>query len=139
MAHPDLDALLNALLPFAEQMLAKSGEFFPFGAEMKFDGEIDAVASYDSDEHPPSQTLIDLLTEGFRQQADTGELRGAGICYDVRTIPPGQTEKCDAICISLEHQSGEAVDVYVPYTKDRLGKIRCGAMFATRRTPQFFI
>ncbi len=35
MAHPDLDELLNALLPFAQQMLTKRGEFFPFGTGMK--------------------------------------------------------------------------------------------------------
>lgn len=27
MAHPDLNQLLNALLPFAQEMLAKHGEF----------------------------------------------------------------------------------------------------------------
>jgi membrane protease YdiL (CAAX protease family) len=30
MAHQDLNELLNALLPFAQQMLEKHGEFFPF-------------------------------------------------------------------------------------------------------------
>jgi len=40
MAHPDLDQLLNAVLPFAQQMLSKHGEFFPFGASMTIDGEI---------------------------------------------------------------------------------------------------
>jgi hypothetical protein len=29
MAHPDLDKLLNAMLPFGTQMLEKHGEFFP--------------------------------------------------------------------------------------------------------------
>jgi hypothetical protein len=29
MAHPDLNQLLNSLLPFAERMLAEHGELFP--------------------------------------------------------------------------------------------------------------
>jgi hypothetical protein len=31
-AQADLDALLNAVLPFAELTLSKYGEMFPFGA-----------------------------------------------------------------------------------------------------------
>ncbi|MGB8252241.1 MAG: hypothetical protein WCF08_03435 [Anaerolineaceae bacterium] len=137
MAHTDLDELLNTLLPFAQQMLEKNGEFFPFGADMKPAGEIEMIGAYEGHEHPPSQTLINLMTEAFQKQALNGELRAAGICYDVRTIPPGETEKCDAICMSLEHQSGEAVDVFVPYKKAWHGKIRYGEIFASCRSPQF--
>jgi hypothetical protein len=73
MAHPDLDLLLNAVLPFAQQMLAKHGEFFPFGTSMTTDGEIIANSAYDGDEQPPSQRLIDLLTQAFRQEAAAGK------------------------------------------------------------------
>jgi hypothetical protein len=34
MSRPDLGSLLNVLLPFAREMLAKHGEFFPFAAAM---------------------------------------------------------------------------------------------------------
>ena len=87
MAHPDLNQLLNSLLPFAERTLAEHGEFFPFGTTMKPDGEIVAVSACDRDERPPSQSVIDLLTHAFRQQARNGDLRAAGICYDARTTP----------------------------------------------------
>jgi hypothetical protein len=93
MAHPDLDQLLNSLIPFAQQMLSKRGEFFPFGSAMTTDGKIEAHAAYDGNEQPPSQQLIDLLTQGFRQQASSRRIRAAAICYDVRTIPPGQTDR----------------------------------------------
>jgi len=36
--HPDLDALLNNLLPFAERMLREHGEFYPFGGSITPDG-----------------------------------------------------------------------------------------------------
>jgi hypothetical protein len=103
MSHPDLNHLLDSLLPFAEHMLAEHGEFFPFGRTMKPDGEIVAVSAFDSDDHPPSESVIDLMTQVFKQQARRGQLRAAGICYDTRTTPPGQTEKCDAVCATMEH------------------------------------
>jgi hypothetical protein len=138
MAHPDLDQLLNALLPFAQQMLSKHGEFYPFGSAMSTDGKIEAHAAYDGGEQPPSQQLIDLLTQGFRQQASSGKIRAAAICCDVRAIPPGQSEKTDAICVSAEHQSGEAADVYLPYKKGWFGKISYGEIFGAARTREFF-
>lgn len=79
------------------------------------------------------------MTQVFGHQAERGQLRAAAICYDVRTIPPGQTEKCDAVCASLEHQSGEAVNVFVPCQKATGGGIRYMQVFATARTPQFCV
>jgi len=120
MAHPDLDELHNFLLPFAQEMLAKYGEFYPFGA---------------SSEHPPSQHMIDLITQGFYEKAMNGVIRAAGICYDVRTLPPGEVKKSDAICISLEHRSGDAVDILVPYKKKWLRKVVYGELFREHRAP----
>ena len=69
MSRPDLDALLNALLPFAKQMLAKHGEFHPFGASMNNDGEISMTAGYTGDEHPEASEVIELLEQALRDAA----------------------------------------------------------------------
>jgi len=139
MAHPDLNELLNALLPMAQMLLQKQGEFYPIGAIMLSDGEIRHVgAKIEGDDHPPSQSLIDLLTERFRKEAAKGKLRAAGICYDVLTIPPGKDRKQDAICCGLEHCLGETVDVFTPYVGIKEGGFEYGEAFAAKRTPQFF-
>jgi len=81
MARPELDALLNTLLPFAQTMLREHGEFYPFGATMSSSGEIRLVgAKREDDDHSPSQPLIDLLNETFKEQAAKGELRAALGC-----------------------------------------------------------
>src|SRR5438128_1871245 len=49
-AKQDYNALLGALMPFAEQMLKKHGEFFPFGAAVSTTGEVGAHATYDGNE-----------------------------------------------------------------------------------------
>jgi len=138
MAHPDLDALLNDLLPFAQQMLAKHGEFYPFGGSMTADDKHISVGAKGESDHPRSQELIDLLTEAFRGDAVTGRIRAAGICFDVRVVPPGQVDKTDAIQMSLERE-GEAVDLFVPYAQLPGGACTYGAMFASQRTPEFFV
>jgi hypothetical protein len=108
MAHPDLDKLLNVLLAMAERLLKNQGEFYPIGAVMLPDGEIRHVgATIEGNDRPQSQSLIDLLTERFQKEAIKGNLRAAGISYDVRTTPPGRHQKQDAICCSLEHCFGQ--------------------------------
>ena len=139
MAHSDLNELLNSLLSMAEMLLAKQGEFYPIGAIMFSDGEIQHVgAKIEGDDHPPSQSLIDLLTETFQKEAAKGKLRAAGICYDVLTVPPDKQQKQDAICCDLEHCLGEAVAVFKSYIRTETGNIQFDETFAAKRTPQFF-
>jgi hypothetical protein len=131
--------MLNTLLPFAKKMLSEYGEFHPFGATMSSHGEIQQVgARVERDDHPPAQELIDLLTETFKRQAAEDRLRAAGICYDVLTVPPGETQKKDAVCCGLEHCVAGAVDVFLPYIKGTGGAIHYGEIFATKRIAQFF-
>jgi hypothetical protein len=139
MPNPDLEKLLNMLAPFAEDMLLKHGEFFPFGATMAPDGQIHPTAGYMGEEHPNSQEVANLLTGAFRQQAEKGEIRAAGMCTDVLTIMPDQTEKTDALCFKLEHENGEAITVRIPYKKGFLRKYKFGEMAAGRHDPEFFI
>jgi hypothetical protein len=139
MAHSDLNQLLNALLPFAQQMLVKNGEFYPFGASIGFDGKISSNVASEGDEQPPSQEIIDALTEIFRKSATNSEIKAAGICFNVRVVPPEQTEKADAICVSLEHIEGDSIELFLPYKKNWLGKVNYGELFATERMPRFFV
>jgi hypothetical protein len=113
-AKDDCNKLLNATLPFAEQMLRKHGEFFPFGARMLPDGEIVSVAAYDG-EHPPSQNLIDILQATFKADAAEGYMVATALVYDVRIVPPRESEKCDAIALDLDHRDNYSVIVFFPY------------------------
>src|SRR5262245_61302610 len=114
-AREDYNALLQFLMPFAEQMLKKHGEFFPFGAAVSSTGEVAAHATYDGNEQPPSEDVIALLVQGFQREARDGKIRATGICYDGRITQDGK--KVDAVIISLEHVSGNATKTCVPYTK----------------------
>lgn len=117
MAHPDLDQLLNAVLPFAEQMLKKHGEFYPFGASMNHTGEVAMSAADTGSEHPPSAEVVALLFDGFKKQAAEKLVRACAVCFDSRVVLPGTSKKSDAVAVSLEHEVGEAVEIFIPYQK----------------------
>jgi hypothetical protein len=114
-SQDDLDGLLNVTLPFAQQMLAKNGEFYPFGAAVTASGETRLIARDSTDgEHPASADVLSSLLAGFRQTR--ADLRAVAICSDVR-LPDS-----DAVRVELEHRDGHAMAVLLPYKKKRLGR-----------------
>jgi len=79
------------------------------------------------------------MTIAFRDQASQGKIRAAGICFDVRVLPPGQVDKTDAIQLALEREGGDAVDVFVPYAELPDGKFTYGELFVCERIPTLFV
>lgn len=113
-AQGDLDGLLNMTLPFAQQMLAKHGEFYPFGATVTTGGEARLIAGELGREHPASSDVLSLLVERLCQ--DRGGLRAVAICSNVR-LPDS-----DAVRVDLEHRDGHAMAVLMPYKEKRFGR-----------------
>lgn len=60
-----------------------------------------------------------------------GSILAAGVCLDMYVVPPGQQDQTDAICTRLAHVSGEALEVFVPYSRDASGAFQLGQPFAT--------
>ena len=136
-AKADTEALMNALLPFAERMLTRHGEFFPFGGAMKPNGEIVNVAGYDGRERPSSNDLIELLNEGFRKDAKDGRYKATAVVYDVRVTLPSTTTLSDAIAVALDHRDNYSVVVLLPYTLVG-GILQIGEPFAERGAHNVF-
>lgn len=109
------EALLNAALPFAEQMLAEHGEFFPYAQAMDESGKFIAVGASDGREHPPSKDVIELLKQGLRAGGSSGKYKATALVYDVRITLPGSGAKSDAIAVSLNHKANYAALVFFPY------------------------
>jgi hypothetical protein len=131
MASPALNELFTAAFGFAETMLTKEGEFIPFGVSLDADGQVALVCGDVGSEHPASADVIALLQSSFQQSAIEGSILAAGVCLDVRVVHPGAADKSDAVCVRLAHVSGEAVEVYVPYTGQQPGTHTFGEVFAT--------
>ena len=134
----ECEDVMNAVLPFAEEMLTKHSEFFPFGGTMSADGEIAHTGGWTGDEHPASTEVIELLENGFRAGAARGEYKATALVYDIRTIPPGKEEKQDAIAVALDHRDDYSVVVIFPYSFTLDGQLEIEAPFATRGENKIF-
>jgi hypothetical protein len=129
--------VMNMLVPFAEKMLRDHGGFYPYGGVMTPDGSMQQFGADDGNEHPTTKDLYDLIVAKFREDARQGKYMVTGIVYDVMTVPPGATEKTDAIAVRLDHQAGYSVVVMIPY---RLadGQLVKGNVFAVKGDASIF-
>lgn len=133
----DLETLLAELTHAAHFFLKKSGEFYPFGIVMKTNGDVEHQASWDGDDHPASVDVIARLEQVIRDQATKGEIRAAGICFDVRIRRPN-LPLTDALQFHLEHVEGRAMNVFQPYSKGLLGRYKYSELFVEARDARFF-
>ncbi len=53
--------------------------------------------------------------------------------YDIRTVPPAQEEKQDAIAIEIDHRDDYSVVVVFPYTLSADGVLKVKEPFAVSR------
>lgn len=115
-AQEQLDELLNVVLPFAQQELEKHGEFFPYAAAIGADGEPELIAARPAGggERPASADVIDACLDALAAKRE--RIRAAAVVADVRTADG------DAIRVELEHAEGQAIAVFVPYSKKRFGR-----------------
>lgn len=111
----ETQALLDELLPFAEQQLQKHGEFFPCAAVMLTNGQVELLATYDGSEHPESQKVIDDTEKAFVHGAKNYEYKATGLAYMVGVTNPDTRNKEDAICVNLDHTDNYSVKVIYPY------------------------
>jgi hypothetical protein len=138
MAHPDLEALLAAVLPRARQGLEEHGEFHPLGAAMDQSGQVALVGPSAGATTDEPVVLLEALRAGLRDRALSGDIRAAVVCFDAKVVLPGTRRKQDAVCIHLEHESGECVAVFLPYRKRFFAGIKYGPLLANHLQPHVF-
>ncbi len=115
----DCEIVMNSGLPLAEEILKRHGEFLPFGAAMRPNGEIIILGAYDGRAVPG---LADLFTELIGSLQDTfiagarrREYIATALFYDVRVTLASSSERTDAVAVSLNHRDGYSVIVLLPY------------------------
>ena len=121
----DCEVVMNFGLPLAEELLKRHGEFLPFAAAMRPNGEIVCLGAYDGREVPSLagsfaeiiRSLKDTLIAGARRQ----EYMATALFYEVGFTLPSSSERRDAVAVSLNHRDGYSVIVLLPYTIEDAG------------------
>ena len=96
-------------------MLTNYGGFLPFAWAMNSDGKNATVAGYTGVEQPKAQEIIDLLKGAFLRQEQDGTIKACALAYDIRAVPPGQSQETDAIAVNLDHRGGMSIVAIYSY------------------------
>ena len=123
----DCEVVMNFGLPLVEELLKRHGEFLPFAAAMRPNGEIVCLGAYDGREVPSLagsfaeiiRSLKDTLIAGARRQ----EYMATALFYEVGFTLPSSSERRDAVAVSLNHRDGYSVVVLLPYTIEDAGVV----------------
>ena len=120
---PRQTQLFATMLPIAQALQAKNGEFFPIAAQVNTTGELThLMAGEEGREWSPSSTLLQILRDNLSQKAHRREILASALVYDTRVRLGGKSETTDAIVLELEDSADSAKIVFVPY-------VRSGAKF----------
>ena len=135
--RPELDQLLRSLATVSINLLTKHGPFPPHGECIARDGGRVPVAAYLGQDEKDPQRWVAYLEHSLKELVRTEGHCAAGFFAMVEVEDPRTRQRTDAILVSLEHESGDAMDVYFPYTQGPEIKFTQG--FGLRRAPRIFV
>lgn len=112
----ELNALVSALLPFAQHMVQHHGAFLPFGAVVTSGNVVIAEAGFD-DVAASVPERVEKIRTALRNHASDRACAAVAYCMDIKLSNLNTGEVTDAVHVVFEHRSGEAFDVVFPYEK----------------------
>jgi hypothetical protein len=136
-AKSDVEALANPLFDFSQQCLKARGNFLPHGAVLKNDRTVELVAAASNGMEGRSTSLevLPLLHDGLRERVCTFSALAIGVAENVTITLEGQ-KPTPAIKVSIEHENGLSVALYLPFQKRLFRSHIFGNMFAKQMQPE---
>ena len=128
----ECEKVMNDLLPIGIKFLKKQrGQFCPFGAIMKMDGEITLMGFYDENEKPDPKEYLNNLKIACKKMAEDGEIKVSGIVWNASVKSDSNSGKEeDAIIVSLEHKDSYSVQIVLPYRVGLFRRYKFGSLAA---------
>lgn len=116
--------LRDNIIQQAEFYLKDAGEFYPYGAAIDKNEQIQYISAYVEEEFPASQPLIDILEEGMKKGVADGRYLLGAIGYDVYINKPGIAEKQSALMIRVLDVDEVVLECYVHYSLDNENEVK---------------
>ncbi len=118
-----LEKALKYCNDFAVHMLNDAGEFYPFGAFIKPNGELVSVGGHIGEEFPDTIELLNFLDKAMNSRLSKGEAIATALAVNVNIPPKFSVEHNDGIKVTLKandfHRS-----IYTPYKIHKIGILK---------------
>ncbi len=134
----DIQSIINIFFPFAEELIIKFGEFYPYAGAITTENEFVSVGFHEENKHLSSEKVLaslkDTLKKGSQQYI-------VGIIfYEVKTKDAATGEIQDAIAVFVEHKSGQnAYEFFYPYKLEGEGDFVVGDSYGNSLAKEIFL
>lgn len=135
-SQEELNTLLNHLLPEAQKLLEKYGEFYPFSGAMENGKNFLLISAGENLSKNNGKENLEILIKILKKKIENKSFTSIGICLNVSLNIPKVKEK-SAIQVMLEHREKRFVDIFLPYQKLN-GRYEYGRIVAFARKPNIF-
>lgn len=113
--HRHATQLLNASMSYARLILRRYGQLAPFAFAMDREGQI-ARQTLDIPRLPRDpERLWKLLAEHIANRVRRRQIQAVAMCANVALAAPSAEGYTDAVILTIEQESGHALQVTVPY------------------------
>jgi hypothetical protein len=128
----EIQNILDALLPFIENLLKEYGEFYPVATALNNDGELIHLDTFEGDDNPESENVIDYSKKELLSMRNS--IQACCIFYDVHL----GDENTDAVAVLVESKTENlSFMFYQPYDIDQ-GKVVFGVPWKVEKAPEIF-
>ncbi len=116
MSQAALAEIYESLLEGADMLLSRTRHCMLFGAWQRVDGTVERVGVLSEGWRATTvDTAIESLENAILEEVRHEQIRCCGVCVDAFVYTEGHRGKSDALILHLEHESGAAVRIVVPY------------------------
>lgn len=132
----DVVALADPLFDHCRQGLRARGAFLPHAAALNAEGRVTLLGAMtgSQDGFANAAQVIAMLQGGLRQMSREKVLVAVGLAE--RHSGTRANQPFQAIKVSLEHERGLSVALFLPYEKDRYGVYTFGESFVVPVAPE---
>jgi len=136
-AREKAEQLVSALLPYAEEMLVKTGEFVPYGGVITPDGNVHLVEFTVDEGKPSAEQIFQSAKETMREGAQAGKYTTTALVANVTVAKSDEEQTISAVSVALDDVEGNSLEIFFPYTMSA-GKVEFGTAFAQRGAGKIF-
>ena len=136
-AEEQVDELLNDLVPLVHEQLTEQGGVYPFAATLTAGGEKEIVNAVEEDAEEEPENPLDDLAATLTERIAAGDVDLVAVITDVTVdFEEGKGDE-DAIHFAFEHKNGEAIEIFMPYTRNG-DDVELGEMVAQHGVNRYF-
>ena len=136
-AEEQVDELLNDLVPLVHEQLTEQGGVYPFAATLTADGEKEIVNAVEEDAEEEPENPLEELSATLTERIAAGGVDLVAVITDVTVdFEEGKGDE-DAIHFAFEHKNGEAIEIFMPYTRNG-DDVELGEMVAQHGVNRYF-